>query len=280
MAVLNFLIRLWFVRGSNLPPSLRRAALVAALVLTGLFAAGCGGSQTYVVKPGDTLPAIAGQYNVALNDLIKANQERYPSLAVNPERPTPGIELLIPSGGNAGLDEWVGRMAQAASAPITPAPDVPAASNEKIKAIVELMQQGINRARVASQLPALVWNAQLAEIAQARSNDMIRRAYFSHQDPQRGSVAFQDLIRAQSYKFLFAGENIAEIKNQGSLVPSGLTVYSRYGATELADQFVTGWVTSADHRENIMNPRFAKTGIGLGVSVDGTRVVATQLFSD
>jgi uncharacterized protein YkwD len=88
------------------------------------------------------------------------------------------------------------------------------------------------------------------------------------------------LIRTKQYQFLFAGENIAEIKNQGSLVPSALTVYSRYDASEIAEQFVTGWLNSQEHRDNILNPHFTKTGIALGVSIDGTRIVATQIFSD
>ena len=82
-----------------------------------------------------------------------------------------------------------------------------------------LIQRGINHERAAHDLPALQFDPQLIEIAQTRSNDMIRRAYFSHNDPQRGSVAFQDLIRNDQFDFLFAGENIAEIKNQGSLSP-------------------------------------------------------------
>ncbi len=252
---------------------------IIAGVLCGLLL-GCGGAQTYTVQSGDSLPDIALKYDVTLSDLIVANQDRYPALAVDPENPPIGAELVIPNTGNVGVERWFGRLAQAASPPITPAPNVPAAPNEKINAVVQLIQRGINHERAARNLPQLVFDARLAEIAQTRSNDMIRREYFSHQDPERGSVAFQDLIRSSQVRFMFAGENIAEIKNQGSLVPAGLTVYSRYGASEIADQFVTGWINSAEHRENIVNPHFRKTGIALGVAVDGTRIVATQIFSD
>ncbi len=252
----------------------------SALLLVFFALASCGGAQTYIVQPGDSLPDIALKYDVALSALIQANQDQYPALAVDPENPTPGIELIIPSEGDTGIGEWFARLAAASSPPVTPAPDVPAAPNEKINAIVQLIQRGINHERATRNLPILVFDARLSYVAQARSNDMIRRAYFSHDDPQQGSVAFQDLIRAQQHKFLFAGENIAEIKNQGSLVPTALTVYSRYGANEIADQFVTGWINSQEHRDNILNPHFLKTGIALGVSVDGTRIVATQIFSD
>ena len=254
--------------------------LLSALLFALLAFVACGGTQTYVVQEGDSLPDIALKHELALSDLIRANQDQYPMLAADPEHPPVGIELVIPSEGDTGIDKWFARLAAAASAPVTPAPDVPAAPNEKINAVVQLIQRGINHERALNKLPVLAFDTRLSEIAQTRSNDMIRRAYFSHDDPERGSVAFQDLIRNKQFKFLYAGENIAEIKNQGSLVPSALTVYSRYGASEIADQFVTGWINSQEHRDNILNPHFAKTGIALGVSIDGTRLVATQIFSD
>ena len=267
------------LRGS-LSRWVRWCIITGALFLLLAGAVACAGGQTYTVQPGDSLADIALKYDVTLTELIQANQDNYPALAVDTENPTPGIELVIPGQGDIGLDECFGRLAQAASPPITPAPNVPAAPNEKINAIVQLIFRGINHERAARNLPPLTFDANLNEIAQARSNDMIRRAYFSHQDPERNTVAFQDLIRSEQYHFVFAGENIAEIKNQGTLVPSGLTVYSRYGASEISDQFVVGWINSPEHRENIVNPHFLKTGIALGVSVDGTRIVATQIFSD
>lgn len=250
------------------------------LLLCMLVLASCGGAQTYTVKQGDSLPDIALKHNISLTALIQANQVQYPAIAVDPENPTPGIELTIPGEGDTGVDTWFARLTCAVSAPITPQPTIPAAPNEKINAMVQLVQQGINHERLTHSLQPLTFDTRLIDIAQTRSNDMIRRAYFSHDDPAGGSVAFQDLIRSKQYKFIFAGENIAEIKNQGSLVPPCLTVYSRYGTDDLANQLVTGWINSDEHRANILNPHFARTGIALGVSVDGTRIVATQIFSD
>ena len=192
------------------------------------------------------------------------------------------MELVIPGGDDVSLqvEEWFVTALRAASPPVTPSPSVPAAPNEKINTVVELIQQGINKERVAQRLRPLGFDANLNDFAQTRSNDMISRQYFSHTDPKTGGVMFQNLIRTRGYTFLFAGENIAEIRNQGTFVPTGLTVYSRYSVGELADQFVQGWISSPEHYDNIVNPHFRRTGIALGVSVDGTRVVATQLFSD
>lgn len=255
-------------------------ALVGILFLGALI--GCGSSSSYVAQRGETLEEIARTHNVSVQDLIKANQEQYPLLAADPRYLKPGMELKMPGGDDLGVQvgDWWGRLTCAASSPVTPMPAVPAAPNEKISAIVQLIGQGINRERIAQGLKPLSSDSILVQIAQRRSNDMIKRQYFSHNDPATEGVAFQELIRANQYKFDFAGENIAEIKNQGSLVPSCLTVYARYDPMDFADQFVKGWIKSPEHHENIVNPHFRRTGIALGVALDGTRVVASQLFSD
>lgn len=251
-------------------------------IVIGVLLLGCGSASAYVAQRGDTLEGIARSHNVTVQDLIEANQEQYPLIAADPRYLKPGMELTIPGGDDLGtqVGDWWGRLTCAASSPVTPMPAVPAARNEKISAIVQLIGQGINHERIAEGLKPLATDSNLARIAQLRSNDMIKRQYFSHNDPATEGVAFQELIRADQYKFDFAGENIAEIKNQGSLVPSCLTVYARYDPTDFADQFVTGWIKSPEHHENIVNPHFRRTGIALGVALDGTRVVASQLFSD
>lgn len=257
--------------------------LLAALFI-GLIALtnGCSAAQKYTVQPGDTLQKIALENSITVSQLVDANKERYPALESNPRNLRSGMELVIPSEDDVSLqvEEWFVTALRAASPPVTPSPSVPAAPNEKINAVVELIQQGINSERAAQRLRPLTLDASLVDFAQLRSNDMITRQYFSHTDPKTGGVMFQNLIRSSGYSYLFAGENIAEIRNQGTFVPTGLTVYSRYSAGELADQFVEGWISSPEHYENIVNPHFRRTGIALGVSVDGTRVVATQLFSD
>lgn len=258
----------------------RVSGALAALVFALALLAGCASTEIYVVQPGDSLSQIALSHDVTLTELIRANEDEYPSLAVDPDHPPAGATLVIPTSAGIGLESWFARLSQPASPLVTPAPDVPAAPTDKINAIVQLVHRGINHERAAHNLTVLGLVPALSAIAQARSNDMIRRGYFSHTDPQTGAVAFQDLLRSSVVKYLFIGENIAEIRNQGTLVPSRLTVYSLYGPAELADQFVTGWINSAEHRENILNPHFTKTGVALGVSVDGTRLVATQIFAD
>ncbi len=263
---------------------LKTRQLLVLLAFVGMLALllGCSSSRTYKVEKGDTLQGIALKNGTTVAEIIQLNQGRYPTLASNPKSLAPGQELDLPGDNDVAIEieSLLMRIARNANPPTTPAPAVAAAPNAKINQMVQKIFAGINQARLEKRLKPLTMDPNLLSIAQSRSNDMITRNYFSHTDPKTGQVLFQNLLNEQHYTYLFAGENIAEIRNQGTFVPAGFTVYARYGADDLADQFVTGWINSPDHYENIINSHFRRTGIAVGVSMDGTRVVATQVFSD
>ncbi len=260
----------------------RRLMLAAILIALMVLTLGCGSARTYTVQSGDTLSGIASKNHTTVAALIQANADRYPSLTTSPQKIPAGWQLDIPSQDDAGLqiEALIMQITRATNPPNPPAPVAAQSPSDKINAMVQGIQNGINAARAEKNLPPLTFDANLNYIAQTRSNDMITRNYFAHTDPKTGHVLFQDLLNAEKYPYLFAGENIAEIRNQGAFVPPSFTVYARYSASDLAEQFVTGWINSPDHYENIINPHFRRTGIAVGVSADGTRVVATQVFSD
>ncbi len=143
-----------------------------------------------------------------------------------------------------------------------------------------LVIEGINSARAQQNLVLLRADVTLTRIATARSADMIARDYFSHYDPQSGQEPLLRLIQVSHYAYQYAGENIAEIKNDAGWVPPLLTVGARYTATDLAEEFVTGWLNSPEHRANILNMHYRRTGVAIAVSEDGRRIVCTQVFSD
>jgi uncharacterized protein YkwD len=59
---------------------------------------------------------------------------------------------------------------------------------------------------------------------------------------------------------------------------SGLVVSRNYMTREeIASQVVDGWINSPGHRENILNARYDREGIGIAVSSDG-KVYVTQNF--
>ncbi len=219
----------------------------------------------YTVQPGDTLSTIAVRYHLTLEQLIALNQKEYPSLARDPSVLRVGWRLRVPvTPTTAQATATAGSGVQHADL------------NETARLIVE----GVNSARAQQNLVLLRTDIILTRIANDRSTDMIERDYFSHYDPQTGQEALLRLIQVSNYAYQYAGENIAEIKNDAGWVPSLLTVAARYSASDLSNEFVTGWLNSPEHRANILNSHYRRTGVALAVSPDGRRIVATQLFSD
>ncbi|MGH8253894.1 MAG: CAP domain-containing protein [Steroidobacteraceae bacterium] len=107
----------------------------------------------------------------------------------------------------------------------------------------------VNRARAeprrcgSREMPAappLRSSAQLGQAADEHARDMAQHHYFEHED--RSGRAPADRVRATGYAEWRVGENIA------------------YGALSTSDA-VAGWLKSAGHCENLMDPKFQEMGI-------------------
>ena len=105
--------------------------------------------------------------------------------------------------------------------------------------VVALVNQA--RAAAATPCPPLVVDPRLTASAQAHSDDMAARGYFSHTTPE--GVTFDQRIIAAGYPQPGA-ENIA--KGQRS-----------------AQNVMAAWMASAGHRANIENCRLTTIGVGL-----------------
>lgn len=215
----------------------------------------------YVVQPDDTLSHIALRYGMTVEQLIALNREAYPSLARDPSSLRAGWQLRVTTATSGTSDTNV-----------APRFDV----NEVAQDVIEQ----VNAARAQRGLLLLRPDVTLTRIAKERSDDMIARAYFSHYDPATGQEPLLRYLQAAKFTYRYAGENIAEIKNDAGWVPPWLTVAARYSAHELATEFVKGWLNSAEHRANIFNAHYRRTGVALAISADGRRIVATQVFAD
>lgn len=215
----------------------------------------------YVVQPGDTLSQIALRYGMTVEQLIALNREAYPALARDPSSLRAGWQLRVATATSGTSDTSV-----------APRFDV----NEVAQEVIEQ----INAARAQRGLLLLRPDVTLTRIAKERSDDMIARAYFSHYDPATGQEPLLRYLQAAKFAYRYAGENIAEIKNDAGWVPPWLTVAARYSARELATEFVKGWLNSPEHRANIFNAHYRRTGVALAISADGRRIVATQTFAD
>ena len=100
--------------------------------------------------------------------------------------------------------------------------------------------------------PALVLDGTLTAIARQRANDMAAKGYFSHTSPS-GETAFT-LLASYNYPYKIAGENIAR---------------NNYPDSQTVDTAFNGFMNSPGHRQNILEPRFTKVGIGVAKGADG-----------
>lgn len=117
----------------------------------------------------------------------------------------------------------------------------------------------INGFRASQHLIQLRRLPELDRVARAHSEDMARRHYLSHVNPE-GRNPVDRLYAGGVSGFSLAAEN------------AGMT--SRGNPN---DEIYQGWLHSAEHRRNLVAPPFNATGIGIARAADGT-FYYTQLY--
>jgi len=119
------------------------------------------------------------------------------------------------------------------------------------------MLELINAERSTAGLNELALDPEISEVARLHSEDMWRRQYFAHENPDDESPI--ERMSEGDIDFEFAGENLALAR----------TVLRAH----------RGLMESPGHRENILDPGFRRVGIGV---VDGGMYgkMFTQNFAD
>ncbi|MGC5327515.1 SafA/ExsA family spore coat assembly protein [Brevibacillus sp. SYSU BS000544] len=125
-----------------------------------------------------------------------------------------------------------------------------------VKSIEAEVVRLVNAERQKNGLRPLVINWEVSRVARYKSADMRDKNYFSHTSPTYGSPF--DMLRHFGITYRAAGENIA----------AGQTT---------ASQVMQGWMNSAGHRQNILNPTFTQIGVGYA-SGGSYRYYWTQMF--
>ncbi len=128
----------------------------------------------------------------------------------------------------------------AAGAPARTATHAGGASAIEDPEVRELVRL-VNEHRLAIGCPPLAWHPRLAKVAQAHSEDMARRGFFGHVNPD-GENPF-DRIQDALIEYHAAGENIAA------------------GHSEAREVF-RAWMKSKGHRANLENCLYTHHGIG------------------
>ena len=117
----------------------------------------------------------------------------------------------------------------------------------------------VNAVRARHHLIPLTRSSALDEVARSHSDDMARRNYLSHENPE-GSNPVDRIQRSEVSGFTLAAENLGKTNRSN---PN----------TEI----VQSWLASPDHRRNLLAPPFNTTGIGIARAGDGS-LIYTQLY--
>jgi uncharacterized protein YkwD len=155
----------------------------------------------------------------------------------------------------------------------------------RVSTLERRVHDGINDERTDRKLRELEWDERLSRIARAHSEDMARRRFFDHVNPDgksptdRGKAAGYECRKARgSYYRVGLAENLY----QGSLysrirIKGTERIYDWNSPEEIAKQSVSGWMKSPGHRRNILEKDYSQTGVGIAVSAND-EVFITQLF--
>ncbi len=140
-------------------------------------------------------------------------------------------------------------------------------SYEHPKVLEKRVFQLTNEARRKNGLPPLESDKTLITIARKKSDDMIKRHYFSHTDPDGKKIKehYEEEETAKSGRMAGVGENICI---------SGKTEVS--DTENSARSIVDGFMVSPGHRRNILEPAY--THLGIGISIQGKEYYVTQSF--
>lgn len=133
-----------------------------------------------------------------------------------------------------------------------------------LKGVEDVIWRLTNEIRQKQGFSPLSKEERLGAMARAHSDDMLRRKFFSHINPD-GLAPKDRVIPSYPHPIYRLGENIwkgfdQDLKNSESL----------------ARLMVKTWMASPGHRDNIFCPDF--THLGVGVAVWDREIRATQLF--
>jgi len=212
----------------------------------------------HLIQLKHSLEELAGVRPLALRDVVRGARDNHLSaafantwvssgrvraLSLDPEMDAVGIAVV------QAADGWVILQALFLE-------DLTGPTN-----LLELERQAIeavNAVREEHGLKPLVPLDELMQVARAHSEDMIRREFFDHTNPDGESAA--DRVRARGITYRSVAENI-QFNNDRDPVPVA----------------VRQWLESTGHRRNILTARFTHTGMGVAADDYGS-VYFTQLF--
>lgn len=175
-----------------------------------------------------------------------------------PEAANPPAEEVIPQAPAYTPDQAAPDGAPQVQ-PTPPAAEVIPEGTSFVESVEQEIYRIVNEERAKAGVPTLGYNNTMQKYARIKSQDMAERNYFDHKDPDGALITSK--MQSDGVGYSAWGENIAYIGGRPS---------------ELASQFMTNWMNSTGHRENILSTNF--NSIGVGVYKIGDTYYATQEF--
>jgi uncharacterized protein YkwD len=129
-------------------------------------------------------------------------------------------------------------------------------SSASSRSAVQIIADDLNLHREAAAISPLQIDGRLTELARERAQDMIRRHYFDHTNPDGESAI--EMLSSRAYRFSYAGENISLASDE-----------------EQAEQ---GLWESPPHRQNMLGTHYRR--VGIAVVQTPTDCYIVQIFTD
>ena len=139
------------------------------------------------------------------------------------------------------------------------------------------VHQLINVQRQANNREALAWDEALANLARAHSEDMAKRGYFKHVNPE--GLSPMKRAEAAGYKLCqLIGENIYQNNLYSRVITEKKrTTYDWNSMDKIAATTIKGWMDSPSHRQNILDKNYTREAVGLAIG-DDDKIYVTQMF--
>lgn len=145
-------------------------------------------------------------------------------------------------------------------------------SSKDLAAAERTMGSLLNVERGHTGLPALEYDELLAEVARAHSEDMLKRHFFSHTNPDRESPGNR-AVRHHPELVAGIGENIHHV-----MITPGFELSQNMGLDQITKNGMASLMKSPPHRANILNTTYDHVGIGYAASEE--EVYITQVFGE
>ena len=135
----------------------------------------------------------------------------------------------------------------------------------------------INFERKVEDIEPLEWDDTLGNLARAHSEDMAKRGYFKHVNPE-GLTPMKRLQEAGYDRCRLIGENIHQNNLYSHVITEKKrTTYDWNTPERIAASTLKEWMGSEGHRQNILEKKFTREGVGLAIASDD-KVYITQLL--